>query len=450
MQLAARPAADADLALHDALAGIAAAAAAGARIAVLPECTYPGYVLLRAALPGGDAAAERALRTIAAAAKRGRIAVCIGIARRSADGRLRNEAVFIDAAGDAIARHAKMLLWNFDASWFAPGSDVLPFDTEFGRLGMMICADGRMPEIARTLAQRGAWLVLDPTAWVGNGSAYDRMHNPQVEYVMRVRARENGIWIAAADKCRSEHAAVHYVGQSMIVAPDGAIVARAGADAPAIIVADVTRRPGVHPFVAALTSTERAALSALRPHPPKGARVRQHGECRIGVLQGPMGGERRAAIAALRAQGAHVVVETTRSARVITSALSRACGLRASAVEGADMFAPEKPRAAALAGADVLVWMRPPRDALVTEFARTRALENRVFVLVCACAGDAIASMLVDPAGAVTSAALTGVPCGFLATLDPSTARTKRVVPGTDAFAARVPRAFALALGAKR
>ena len=444
MQLPARPASDAAAALHDALGGIAAAAARGARIAVLPECTYPGYVLLARRIPGGDVAATRALRSISAAAKRHRIAVCIGVAIRAGDGALRNEAVFFDATGAALARHAKLLLWNFDSAWFAPGRDVLPFDTEFGRLGMMICADGRMPEIARSLALRGAWLVLDPTAWVGNGAAYERMHNPQVEYMMRVRARENGIWLAAADKCGSEHSAVHYVGQSMIVAPDGSVVTSAGAAEPAIIVADVPRPAQSSPFTVRLSERERRLLRALPRRRAALSSRRIVRTCRLGVLQGPLRSGRAAAVAALRAQGVDAIVDTASASSAILRALRSVRGLRSAVVPGRDMFAPERARAAAIEGADLIAWTDPPDDEMVEDFARTRALENRVYVLVCARARGRCSSLVADPQGIVIARALTGVASGFTAMLDPGVARDKRVVPGTDAFSARVPHAFAL------
>src|SRR5579864_3835599 len=91
-QLTARPLAEARGALDDILSAIARAARARAAIVVLPECAYPGYVLLdrnpyRLKIPRADAALVR----IAAAAARHRIHVCVGIARHDTRGLLRNE-----------------------------------------------------------------------------------------------------------------------------------------------------------------------------------------------------------------------------------------------------------------------------------------------------------------------------------------------------------------------
>jgi len=428
--------------MHDVLAGIATSAAHDAKIAVLPECSYPGYVLLKHTLPGGARGSQRALARVAQAAKRFSIDVCVGMALQASDGSVRNEAVYVDRTGSVVARYAKVFLWNFDRRWFAPGRAVDAFDTSFGRLGMMICADGRMPEIARSLARRGAWLILDPTAWVGTGAEYARMPNPQVEFMMRVRARENGVWIAAADKCGSEHDAVHYVGSSMIVAPDGEQIERASADLPSLIASDIPISRAPKAFVAALTPSERSALrSAYRA-----ARSTSAPRFRLGILQGTLGNGRAAALAALRAQGTDAIVEAARATTDARRALAAIRGLRVAVVEGAAMFAPEPARAAALRGADVIVWSKAPDRDDVRDTARTRALENRVFVVAAlARVGKGEATSLVaDPDGRVIGEALAGKPSGFVAPIDASAARDKRVVPGTDAMADRIPKAFAL------
>jgi predicted amidohydrolase len=443
VQLAAHPARDSERALDEALSGIAAAAKAGADLAVLPESTYPGYVLLRRSLPRGPALAERAVRAVSLAAKKAGVAVCAGLARYDSSGKLRNEATYFDRRGNEIARYAKIFLWNFDSQWFAPGDSLQPFDTEFGRIGMMICADGRMPEIARTLAIRGAWLVLDPTAWVAFGGSYETMRNPQVDYMMRVRAKENGIWIAAADKCGSEHRAVHYVGHSMIVAPDGSVVAEAGAQTHSLVIADASKRR-TRPFVAALSPAERRALQRAFVSHKDSARAPAF---RLGILQGPVRTQRAEATAALRAQGVDALVDTTSGEDAARAALRKVRGLRVAIVSGRRMLAPEPARAASLEGADLIVWTDPPRDAMLRDFARTRALENKVYVVVCARASDPSSACVIDPNGSVRAEALTGIPSGFVAFIDARDARDKCVVPGTDAFSARTVRAFALVSG---
>jgi len=452
-QLMARELADAPLALDDVLAAIAAAGSVRADIVVLPECSYPGYVLLdrkpyaRRAIPSP----EEALRRIGEASRRARIITAVGIANIGPGGRVRNEAVLFDRDGAVAGRYAKAHLWNFDRRWFAPGREYPVFDTEVGRVGMMICADGRVPEIARTLARRGAWLILDPTAWVGVGPSYDAMPNPQVEFALRVRAMENGVWIAAADKCGSETGAVSYVGRSMVVRPDGEIVASAPTDATALIVAEL-RRGRTKPFVSALSPAER---SALRAQPKKArvqagvGRIEKGGSVIIGVYQSMANrddGRRKIALRSLTAQGAAAIVQTSAGSPAIAAALRNARGLRASVIEGRRMLAPEPARAAALSGADLLVWTKPPSGVPVMAFARTRAMENRAYVLICGRGDQLQPACIVGPDGAMGASALAGTASGFITAIDLRSARDKSVVWGTDAFADRTPDAYELYL----
>ena len=447
-QLVAREIEAAASSLEDVLGAIAAAGALGADIVVLPECAYPGYVLLDT-----DPYAHRripppreALRLIGEAAKRARINAVVGVANLEPDGRMRNEAVLLDRSGAIVGRYAKAHLWNFDRRWFAPGRDYPVFDIDIGRVGMMICADGRVPEIARTLTHRGVWLILDPTAWVGVGPSYDAMPNPQVDFALRVRAAENGVWIAAADKCGSETGAVHYVGRSMVVAPNGDVVASAPADATALIVAEL-RRTRAKPFVAVLTPSERKALRA-RPRAKKSSAIAA-GPVRFGVYQAKprmSSAVRSRALRSLHAQGAAATVQTVTSKPAIAAALRKLRGLRTAIIEGPRMLAPEPARAAALSGADLLVWTKPPAGIPVAAFARTRAMENRVYVLLCSRADREPPACLIGPDGAVCGSAIAGIASGFIATIDVRAARDKSVVWGTDSFADRTPDAYELYL----
>ncbi|MBV8204793.1 MAG: hypothetical protein JO195_07180 [Candidatus Eremiobacteraeota bacterium] len=440
-QLRARPLSLARLALREILDAIKNAKRAGADLVVLPECSYPAYVLLerepfRRPIPS-DTAALAAIRRTAA---RNRIDVCIGIARRGADGLLRNEAVYVDARGEIVGSYAKCRLWNFDRQWFARGDALPVLDTRFGPLGMMICADGRNPEIARTLVAGGAWMILDPTAWVGTGSSHGAIRNPQVDYALRVRAAENGVWIAAADKCGSELAAVHYAGKSQVVSPAGEIAALADADMPQIIMADV-RKQHARPVVVPLTRTDAAVLRAT----PRAKRPPRLVPPRIwlGIYQSaPDETDDALALGAIRAQGANAIIRTSMSASAAKRALDAVRGLRSRIFEGQVLFAPEPARAAALQGTDLVVWLHPPRAPLLIETARTRAMENRIYIALCTLAGEADAACLIGPDGNLVASALAGSPSGFVAVVDTIMTRRKEVVPGTQTFADRMPHLY--------
>jgi predicted amidohydrolase len=213
------------------------AAAAGADLLVVPEGTFPAYVL-------GDARPENAapayaIERVREIARETQCVVVLGAAT-AVDGTLRNSAIVVDRDGSLAGRTDKLFLWHFDRKWFAPGDTLAPVDTSLGRLGVMICADGRMPAIARALVDAGAELLVMPTAWVTSGRDPNSLENVQADLLARVRAFENGVPFVAANKCGVEDGMVAYCGKSQIVDRNGEILALASETMEGTISAEVT------------------------------------------------------------------------------------------------------------------------------------------------------------------------------------------------------------------
>lgn len=60
--------------------------------------------------------------------------------------------------------------WDFD--WV--NSDELPvFDTPLGRIGMIMCSEVYVPELARALALKGAEIIVMPAGLTGRGTLFD-------------------------------------------------------------------------------------------------------------------------------------------------------------------------------------------------------------------------------------------------------------------------------------
>ncbi|HEX3670800.1 MAG TPA: carbon-nitrogen hydrolase family protein [Candidatus Cybelea sp.] len=229
-------------------------AAAQCDLLVLPEATFPAYVLGTAdfdeAMVAG--AIER-LRDIAAT---NRTVIVAGAAARSDSG-IRNGALVIDADGSHAGRADKVFLWHFDRRWFAPGRHIAPIECAAGKLGVLVCADGRLPTISRVLVDRGADLLVMPTAWVTSGRNPESLENVQADLLARVRAYENGVPFVAANKCGSELGMVAYCGKSQIVDARGEIVAIAGEHEPETISAAIE------------VGTERAPRAAPKRPPSR-------------------------------------------------------------------------------------------------------------------------------------------------------------------------------------
>ncbi len=216
-------------------------AAANADLVVMPEATLPAYVL--GALPVEQSAIAAALNRLRDIALETRTVIVVGAASPS-DAGARNSAVVIDADGSLAGHADKLFLWHFDRRWFVPGERIAPIPTAIGVLGVLVCADGRLPTIARALVDRGARVLVMPTAWVTSGRNPQALENVQADLLASVRAYENHVPFVAANKCSSELGMVAYCGKSQVVDSRGEIVAIAGEREPEILQASIALGDG--------------------------------------------------------------------------------------------------------------------------------------------------------------------------------------------------------------
>ncbi len=104
---------------------------------------------------------------------------------------------------------------------FRPGTLPAPLATPLGRLAPLVCFDLRFPELAREMAGRGAGLLLVSAQW-----PLARLDHWQT--LLRARAIENQLFVVAANRCGTTGATA-FAGNSMLVGPDGTVLARADA-----------------------------------------------------------------------------------------------------------------------------------------------------------------------------------------------------------------------------
>ncbi len=90
-------------------------------------------------------------------------------AEASADGRAYNTTLVFDRRGMEIGRYRKTHLMDAlafrETAFMAPGDELCLCETDFGRLGVMVCYDMRFPEMARSLALGGAGVIAIPAAF---------------------------------------------------------------------------------------------------------------------------------------------------------------------------------------------------------------------------------------------------------------------------------------------
>ncbi|MCD8022154.1 MAG: carbon-nitrogen hydrolase family protein [Lachnospiraceae bacterium] len=140
-----------------------------------------------------------------------------------------NTSFVFNREGEQIARHRKVHLFDvdikggqrfFESETLTAGKEVTVFDTEFGKIGLMICFDIRFPELARLMALQGVRMILVPAAFnMTTGPAH-------WELAFRSRAVDNQVFLLGCSPARDMESSYHAYGHSLAVNPWGDIIAQ--------------------------------------------------------------------------------------------------------------------------------------------------------------------------------------------------------------------------------
>jgi len=204
---------------------------AGADIAILPEmfnCPYSHkYFKDYAEEAGGESYAA-----LSQTASLNNIYVVGGTIPELDGDRLFNTSFVFNRKGKEIARHRKVHLFDIDiegkqrfyeSDTFSAGEDITVFETEFGKMGLIVCFDIRFPEFCRLTALRGAQVLFTPAVF---SMVTGPMH---WEIVFRLRAVDNQFFTIGAAPARDENGVYVSYGNSIAVDPWGKILYRADA-----------------------------------------------------------------------------------------------------------------------------------------------------------------------------------------------------------------------------
>ena len=175
-------------------------------------------------------------------AKKLQIGFCLGYAELTADGHRFNTQILVEKDGNVVAKYRKVHIPGHEHNepnrpfqhaeryYFEPSMEGFGVWKAFGgRMGMMICNDRRWPESYRVMGLQGVEMILcgynTPIHYVPDPSQ-DILQGFHNALVMQSGAYQNGSWVVGVAKGGVEEG-VDSLGQSMIVAPSGQIVAQA-------------------------------------------------------------------------------------------------------------------------------------------------------------------------------------------------------------------------------
>ena len=245
---------------------LARANSEGVDLVVLPELMLTGYSL---GLVGDDVSRSVDDAEIAQLAEVADGPACVVGFAEAGPVHTYNSAAYLQG-GSVLHVHRKLYLPTYDI-WeerkhFTPGNSMRAFDTDIGRVAILICSDAWQPALAVVAVQDGARVLIVPASstsrrgaieeeWRDINRFYARMLETYVVFVNRVGAEgELSFW-----------------GGSHVYDPWGELVAEAPTDEPAFVTAEldlanVRRRRREMPLVKearlALLSRELDRLAA--------------------------------------------------------------------------------------------------------------------------------------------------------------------------------------------
>lgn len=226
------------------------AAENGASLIAFPEMYLTGYTASRRIFDLCEPADGSAFEAMAGYAAKNGIYVAYGFpecratvskadgADGSSEGSVSDERPvvynsmnFISDKGELIGTYAKSHLFAGEQIHFTPGNEFKVYDTDLGRVGLLVCYDLEFPEPSRRLGVRGAEVIIAISANMG---PYEDIH----EHFARSRAMENGAFLVYSNYTGSDNRFT-YVGRSGLYAPDGNLQCGSSEKAEELIYADV-------------------------------------------------------------------------------------------------------------------------------------------------------------------------------------------------------------------
>jgi len=163
-------------------------------------------------------------------AKEHQIYIVVGTILELDQDKLYNTAVFINSDGRIVGKYRKMHPENNVAKYeisseIVPGDEYPVFDTEIGKIGIMIDMDGSVPAVAEILSLKGAEVICWPLNWSVRwaltvrtlSSALGGSSNCHILVANRVGPRSK----------ESQFSHLSYDGGSRIIDPEGNVIAKA-------------------------------------------------------------------------------------------------------------------------------------------------------------------------------------------------------------------------------
>ncbi len=226
----------------------------GAQFVLLPETldlgwTHPSSLTEAEPIPNGFPC-----KTLAKSAIENNIYICAGLTEKTPD-KIYNSAVIIDKKGNVKCLHRKINELKIGLDYYNIGDRLNVVKTEFGTIGLMICADAQVKDycLTKALCKMGADIILSPCAWAVPAD-HDNIKNPYGKEWLTAYsaiAKDFSVWIASVTNVGliSDGPWKNWncIGCSLVVNPLGEEFVKGpyGKDADTILYVDVSKNYNV-------------------------------------------------------------------------------------------------------------------------------------------------------------------------------------------------------------
>lgn len=144
--------------------------------------------------------------------------------------KVKNTCAFLDRSGRVTARYSKLHLMDAigvkESAAVEPGTHLCVFDTDFGRIGIMVCFDLRFPELPRSMVLQGADIIFCAASFPTGAPLPPRTDH--WDLMVRSTALYNLTWTCAVNQFGTLCAGTENAfGRSMVVDPWGSVIAAA-------------------------------------------------------------------------------------------------------------------------------------------------------------------------------------------------------------------------------
>jgi len=198
-----------------------------ADIVIFPELSLTGYVVRDQIYELAETVPGPSTKILEGIAKRTKMHIVFGMPELTdkTQATIYNTAVLLGPNG-LLGKYRKMYLPTHsvfeEKRYFRPGYEAAVFDTELGKIGLIICYDIFFPEVARLTRLKGAQFIVCISASPAIRRAY-------FETLTTARALENTAYLAFVNLVGIEDG-LQFWGGSRLIGPQGRIIAKAKYD----------------------------------------------------------------------------------------------------------------------------------------------------------------------------------------------------------------------------